>query len=51
MASLGVFMAAYINANIFGELTMLMEALGQEQAEFDLLKSQIDTIMIKLNLP
>lgn len=51
MASIGVFMAAYINANIFGELQMLLASIGIESQQFDLKKSQIDTAMINLNLP
>ena len=51
MASIGVFMAAYINANIFGELNMLLETIGIESQRFDLKKSQMDTAMINLKLP
>ena len=51
MASIGVFMAAYINANIFGELQMLLQALSLETDSFDLKKAQIDTTIIKINLP
>ena len=28
LAAFGVFMAAYINANIFGELTMILQGIG-----------------------
>ena len=31
MAAFGVFMAAYINANIFGELTMILQSIGMEE--------------------
>ena len=51
MASIGVFMAAYINANIFGELNMLLENIGIESQKFDIKKSQIDTAMINMKLP
>lgn len=36
IASIGVFMAAYINANIFGELQILLESIGQETDHFRL---------------
>ena len=51
MSSFGVFMAAYINANIFGELQMLLQSIGIEDQKFDLKKSQIDTAMINMNMP
>lgn len=51
VASLGVFMAAIINANIFGELQILLNSIGMENQVFDLKKSLIDTAMINLKLP
>lgn len=34
LAAFGVFMAAYINANIFGELTMILQGIGKEEEDF-----------------
>lgn len=36
-ASFGVFMAAYINANIFGELGIILSAFGKEEQRFQML--------------
>lgn len=44
-------MAAVINANIFGELQILLNTIGGDDQAFDLKKSQIDTAMINLKLP
>lgn len=44
-------MAAVINANIFGELQILLNSIGMENQAFDLKKSLIDTAMINLKLP
>lgn len=44
-------MATVINANIFGELQILLNTIGSDDQAFDLKKSQIDTVMINLKLP
>lgn len=51
LASFGVFMAAIINANIFGELQILLNSIGSDDQAFDLKKALMDTAMIHLNLP
>jgi len=50
-ASFGVFMAAYINANIFGELGIILSNFGKDEQRFQILQSQVNTCMINLNLP
>lgn len=50
-AAFGVFMAAYINANIFGELTMILEGIGKEEEEFQQKFFQCQNTMLNLLLP
>ena len=51
LASTGVFMASYINANIFGKLQLLLSSIGTDDQSFDLKKAQMDTTLIDLKLP
>lgn len=51
LAAFGVFMAAYINANIFGELTMILESMGLEEEQFQYRLSFCNNTMINLRLP
>lgn len=50
LAAFGVFMAAYINANIFGELTMILQSIGEEEQKFENKMSFCNNTMINLNL-
>ena len=50
-AAIGVFMGAIINANIFGELVVIMESMGKDEKQFDSKLSVIKTSMINLKLP
>ena len=47
----GVFMATYINAQIFGELTVIMSSISQEEEEFERKKAFCEGAMIDLKLP
>ena len=51
MAAFGVFIAAYINANIFGELTMILQSIGIEEQKFQSKLSFCNNTMINLKLP
>ena len=49
--SIGLFLGAVINANIFGELALIFSELDKLEKEFQLKLAQINTAMIHLNLP
>ena len=43
-------MGAIINANIFGELTLIFQSLNQTEKDFQLKIANVNTAMINLNL-
>ena len=47
----GIFFGAIINANIFGELVVIMEGMGKDEKMFQAKLSVINTSMINLGLP
>ena len=49
--SLGLFFGAVINANIFGELSLIFQQLDKEQKFFQNRLTHTNTAMINLNLP
>jgi hypothetical protein len=51
LASFGIFFGAIINANIFGEITVIMQSLGKNTREFETRQAQNNTAMINLGLP
>ena len=51
VGSVGIFMGAVINANIFGELSVILGSIGTPEKEFQALLSAINTAMINLKLP
>lgn len=51
VVSFGVFMGAVINANIFGELALLLQDMNKVIKRFELKMVRTNTVMIDLNLP
>lgn len=51
MAACGLFFGAIINANIFGELAVIMASIGHHEKEFQKKYASANTVMIQLNLP
>lgn len=51
LAATGIFMAAVINANIFGELSIIMQALEKHDKQFQERVDRNNTAMINLKLP
>lgn len=51
LASIGVFLGSIINANIFGELVVIVEGMGKEQKEFESSMAAMNTAMINIDLP
>lgn len=51
IAAFGIFFGAVINANIFGELTVIMASLDKQEKEFQVRLTQNNTAMINLRLP
>lgn len=49
-SSIGLFLGAVINANIFGELSLLISGLGKSEKEFQAILSSLNTAMINLEL-
>lgn len=49
-ASLGVMFGAIINANIFGELVVIVESMGRAEKQFQSKFASMNTVMITLNL-
>lgn len=50
-SSVGIFLGAIINANIFGELSVILGSIGRPEKEFQAILSAINTAMINLKLP
>ena len=44
-------MGAIINANIFGELAVILGSIGKPEKEFQSKLASMNTAMINLNLP
>ena len=51
LAGFGLFMGAIINANIFGELAVILNGIGKHEKLFESKMASINTAMINLNLP
>lgn len=51
VASMGVFFGAVINANLFGELAVIMSNIGHHEKVFQKKYSSANTVMIQLKLP
>lgn len=51
VASIAVFLGAIINANIFGELAMILASMDHEEKNFQSFFSASNTAMINLDLP
>jgi hypothetical protein len=51
LATFGLFMGAVINANIFGELQVILNSIGIEEKEFQNYYTSNNSVMIHLNLP
>lgn len=50
-AAIGNFLGAIINANIFGELAVILASMGQVEKIFQSKLAMINTAMINLKLP
>lgn len=48
MAAFGIFFATVINANIFGELSIIMAGLGKNEKQFQERVDRNNTAMINL---
>lgn len=51
ICAMGIFFGAVINANIFGELSLIFMSLNQNEKAFQLKLAHINTAMIHLHLP
>ena len=51
IATLGIFLGAIINANIFGELAVILASMGKTEKQFASFFSASNTAMINLELP
>ncbi len=51
MVSIGLFLGAVVNANIFGELALILSEMNQEVKRFQLKISRANSTMIDLHLP
>ena len=50
-SAFGLFMGAIINANIFGELAVILQGIGKHEKSFESKMASINTAMINLRLP
>ena len=48
LATIGVFMGSLINANILGELTVILESMGRDEKEFQSKTASMNTAMINI---
>lgn len=48
---MGVFLGSLINANIFGELTVIIDGMGRDEKDFQSKTASMNTAMININLP
>lgn len=51
VSGIGLFLGALINANIFGELSLIFSSLDIDEKEFQAKLSKMNTAMINLVLP
>lgn len=51
MVSLGLFLGAVINANIFGELALILSDMNRKLKSFEMKMARTNTVMIDLKLP
>lgn len=51
ICAIGLFLGALINANIFGELSLIMSNLDIKEKEFQQNLSRVNTVMIEFDLP
>ena len=51
LATFGVFMGSLINANIFGELSVIIGGMGRDEKEFQSNTASMNTAMINIKLP
>ena len=51
LAAMGVFLGSIINANIFGELVVIVEGMGKDAKEFQSKTAAMNTAMINIKLP
>lgn len=51
ICSIGLFLGALINANIFGELSLIFSSLNNDEKKFQSKMAKINTAMINLKLP
>ena len=51
IAATGAMMGAVINANIFGELSMMIGSIGKREKELQSAFDAINSVMIELKLP
>ena len=51
VAATGIFMGAIINANIFGELAVILASMGKDEKLFQWKLAITNTAMIHLGLP
>ena len=49
-AAFGMFMGAIINANIFGELAVIMASMGNADKEFQIKYNKINSVLLNLGL-
>ena len=51
LGAVGVFVGSIINANIFGELAVILSGMGRDEKAFQSKLAAINTAMINLDLP
>jgi hypothetical protein len=51
VASIGAMLGAIINANIFGELSVIIGSIGVREKEFQNELAAINDVMINLDIP
>lgn len=51
LVSIGLFLGALINANIFGELALILSDMNRKLKIFELKMARTNTVMIDLHLP
>lgn len=51
ISSTGLFLGAVINANIFGELAIILASLDKKAQRFEVKLNRMNTIMLQLYLP
>ena len=51
IVSLGLLTGAFVNANIFGELALILSDMNRKLKKFELKMARSNTVMIDLKLP